>query len=182
MIALPLFEMLELIVTGLGFIGAVLFFRIGTKKGWYLSMGKDEHGVFEIPKEAMEFNNRFLTEEYATDLLKRAIVAMVWFFFSFLILMMASIGGNTITESNPLFKLPCIILLLIMQFVCIWKLLMFCVQIVDDYVLSSIGVVIIARTIEKEPLCIKMPRSRSAIKKDIHNLIEEPKKEVATNV
>lgn len=182
MIAMPLFEMLQVIVTGLGFIGIVVFFRLGSQKGWYLKMGKDKHGIFEIPKEAIDFNKRFLTEEYATDFIKRAIVAIVWFYFSLLILIMASVGGNIITESNPLFKLPCIILLLIMKFVCIWKLLMLCVQIVDDYVLSSIGVVIIAKTIEKEPLCIKMSRSRSAIKKDIHNLMEEPKKEVAVNV
>jgi hypothetical protein len=161
--------------------GMIFLFRMNTKEGWYLNIDKDKNGILQIPKEAKEFEEWFATEEYYVSFAKRGAYAIIWFFVTILITIMAVVGGSAITDKNPYFKIPCILLLLAMQLISISKLLLIIAEFLEDFILKAGVMFYLSKMKKEQPMCIQETKHRSSVNKDLRDVIkEENKKEGET--
>jgi hypothetical protein len=150
------------------FTGIVIF-RCRTEKDWYFNVIKPD-GTIEISQEAIDFNKQYMSEEYASDLMKQGIYAIVWLSVTYLILIMTLVGGSAITDNNPFFKIPCLILVLIMELIMISKPVFLVGAIMEDFILKGGVAILIAKTIRNEPMKIRISKNQPNMRKIIKYL------------
>jgi magnesium-transporting ATPase (P-type) len=130
-------------------------FRAGNKKdGWYANLNLEPKGKIEIPKEGWNYNKNYMSEKFTKKFMLKAIFATAWFSVTFVILVMALIGGNTIVDNNPLLKIPVLVTIFLMEIICVLQLLFVMVIIIEDFCFKPLASLYIDKLIRKEPLRI----------------------------
>ncbi len=128
----------------------ILMYRLITNTGWYIQA--INHNKIQITDEFISYTNRFLTEEHISSFVSRSTYAMIWLFITFPITIMATVGGNTLAETNIAFKLPCFILILIMQLISISKIIIIIAEFIEEWIIGYIMWIYIGMYAEKYPL------------------------------
>ena len=184
---ITIFNFISAIVLSLGFMLLVFFFKAGNKKdGWYATLNHDPKGKFEIPKESWNFNKNYMSEKYTKKFMIKCIFAVAWFSVTFVILVMALVGGSMIVDNNPALKVPVLFAILIMEIICVLQLLFVMVIIIEDFVFKPLASLYIDRMIKKEPLRMSYSKkygNKKLMCGDKHNVevivaIAEDKKDV----
>ena len=141
------------------YILAIVFIRAGTRKGWYLNIGKDERGLFRVPEQAISFSRYMASDDYVNDIVRKGAYAIIWFYVVFLILIMATVGGSVISNGNPAFKIPCLMLIIIMQFIALSKPVILVGEIIENLLLKTLAMVYISQVQKINPMSIHYTRT-----------------------
>jgi hypothetical protein len=155
-------------VTILLVIGIILY-RSNTKEGWYLrvfSQWINNKRSIDIPEEAIHFNRVFQNDEYLNTYLRNASYAVLWLCVTWLIDLMAVVGGSTIVDKEPIFKIPCMLLISIMNIICIYKVVLVYAGIIEDWGFKLIAIVILGRLTVDEPMRLRVSRKEPRSRKD----------------
>ncbi len=133
----------------------VMVFRMGTSKGWYFNIEIKNNKSIVIPKELIEYEKRFGSDEYINSLIKKSAYAITWFFTTWLITIMVVVGGSTIVDANPMFRLPCLILIILMQMIMLSKPVFIVAEVIEDFGICGLLSHTIADIRKTEPMRIR---------------------------
>ena len=140
---------------------ATLIIRSGTKQGWYiLNMGKDR--TFTVTQDTINFIDWWQSQKYVARLGDQILHALIWFFVTWGILLMALVGGSTIADHNPIYTIPCLILLVIMIFICLSKLILVISELIEEAIFIPFGIYIIKHISNKQPMSIRTSKDGHA--------------------
>jgi hypothetical protein len=177
-IPFPIDEFMGAAIWFMAIIVLLFFLRMGTKEGWYFYIGKDDRGIFKVPKEAIEYIRDVASEDKINDYIKRGIFAIGWFYITYLILLMTVIGASVIVDKNMSYKIPCLILVIMMQIIVLSKPALMVIEFVEEWCLKLLAVVYISNVERNEPLCISYSKTRKALHTTVTEILYGTKKGV----